>query len=363
MENIQWLKDNDLIIYEVITGSTVYGTNAPDSDIDVKGVFILPLEYHLRDKYISKISDERNDSNYYEIGEYIRLLKKNDPNALEILFTPDDFILYNNGLLSEILENTDKILSKVCRNSFGKYGESQIKKAKGENKRYNNPVSKDIKTPLDFCYIIGGNREKNGIYSLAKWLKDNNLDQSEFGLTNMSNARDVYSLYGPNPEYRGIVKIKDGEILSNEIRLSSIPKGIEPLHYISYNKDGYTKWCKDYKNYWNWVEHRNEERYKSFELIGEGYDSKNMMHCFRLLTISSEIPLLKKIKVRRDSDVDMLMSIRNGLHKYDDLIKEVEKIKSNLDHIYDNSDLIEMPDHKFLDEQLYNIRNKFYGRK
>jgi thioredoxin-related protein len=43
---------------------------------------------------------------------------------------------------------------------------------------------------------------------------------------------------------------------SNDIRLSSIPYNC-PKHYfighISYNKDGYTQHCNDYKSYQTWL--------------------------------------------------------------------------------------------------------------
>ena len=36
------LRQQDLIIFEAISGSRAYGTNLPHSDTDLKGVFVLP---------------------------------------------------------------------------------------------------------------------------------------------------------------------------------------------------------------------------------------------------------------------------------------------------------------------------------
>jgi uncharacterized protein len=50
---------------------------------------------------------------------------------------------------------------------------------------------------------------------------------------------------------------------ADDVSLTSVPKGIESLTILSFNKDGYSKYCKDYKLYWEWVELRNEERYEN----------------------------------------------------------------------------------------------------
>jgi predicted nucleotidyltransferase len=40
---IEELRDKKLIIFETITGSHAYGTMLPESDKDVRGVFVQPL--------------------------------------------------------------------------------------------------------------------------------------------------------------------------------------------------------------------------------------------------------------------------------------------------------------------------------
>ncbi|MEG1363728.1 MAG: nucleotidyltransferase domain-containing protein, partial [Clostridia bacterium] len=41
---IEDLKEQNLIIYEYIAGSTLYGLNTPTSDIDIRGVYITPID-------------------------------------------------------------------------------------------------------------------------------------------------------------------------------------------------------------------------------------------------------------------------------------------------------------------------------
>ncbi len=40
---IQDLKSQNLILFEVISGSKSFGLNTPTSDTDIKGVYYLPL--------------------------------------------------------------------------------------------------------------------------------------------------------------------------------------------------------------------------------------------------------------------------------------------------------------------------------
>ncbi|UFH53186.1 hypothetical protein [Spirosoma sp. KNUC1025] len=47
-------------------------------------------------------------------------------------------------------------LSKLCRDTFAGYAISQIKKARGLNKKILNPLPKERKSLLNFCYVLPG---------------------------------------------------------------------------------------------------------------------------------------------------------------------------------------------------------------
>src|SRR5690606_9268588 len=121
------------------------------SDTDIKGVFILPKKDFYGLEYTPQINNETNDVVFYELGRFMELLSYNNPNILELLNTPRDSIIYKHPLFEEI--NIEKILSRLCKDTFGKFAYSQIKKAKDLNKKIVNPISKEKKSILDFCYI------------------------------------------------------------------------------------------------------------------------------------------------------------------------------------------------------------------
>lgn len=95
-----------MILLETISGSKAFGLATEKSDTDIRGVFYLPKEIFYGLEYIPQVSNETNDEVYYEIGRFVELLLKNNPNILEILAAPEDCILYNHPLMNQLkLEN------------------------------------------------------------------------------------------------------------------------------------------------------------------------------------------------------------------------------------------------------------------
>lgn len=92
---------------------------------------------------------------------------------------------------------------------------------------------------------------------------------------------------------------------------------------MNFNKDSYSIYCREYKEYLESEENRNE-RYQSALPHRKSYDAKNMMHTFRLLSMAEEIALYQQVIVKRE-DRDFLLKIRNGEFDFDDLMKMVEK--------------------------------------
>lgn len=152
--NLQDLRDRNLIIFECISGSNAYGTNTPTSDTDIRGVFILPQDDLYGLTNVEQVADDRNDIVFYELGRFVDLLTKNNPNILELLCTPADCVLHRDPLMDRL--TTELFLSKLCRDTFAGYAISQIKKARGLNKKIVNPMSRERKSLLHFCHVLVG---------------------------------------------------------------------------------------------------------------------------------------------------------------------------------------------------------------
>lgn len=347
---IEELKEKGLIILECISGSRAYGLDTPSSDTDIKGVFLLPKKDFYGLEYTAQVSNPTNDIVYYELGRYMELLAVNNPNILELLNTPKSAVLYKHPFLEEI--NSELILSKLCKNTFGKFALSQIKKAKGLKKKIVNPVGKERKNVLSFCYVNYG----QGSISLKIFLEIKNWKQENCGLINISHMKNMFGLfYSETIGYKGIIKNE----LSNDIRLSSIPKEEKQEALLYFNKDGYSKYCKEYKEYWDWVENRNEVRYENTKSHGKNYDAKNMMHTFRLLEMAIEIGRDREINVTRPNR-NFLLDIKNGNYEYEDLLVMAKERQDEMEKVFENSKLPERPNIEMINELTYKLRNKFY---
>ena len=346
------LKANDSIIFECISGSKAYGLSIPTSDTDIKGVFILPRNEFYKLNYVAQVSDKKNDIVYYELKRFIELCYTNNPNILEMLYMPKKNILIKQPIFDKILSHN--FLTKRCEHSFAGYATAQIKKAKGLNKKVFSPYDKQRKTVLDFCYIIN----ENNTISIQEWLKNKNYNQENCGLSKINHAKQLYALYydeNKNLGYKGICKKE----ISNDIALSSIPKDSKLEGYLSYNPDEYSKYCRNYKDYWDWVENRNEARYENTISHQKNYDSKNMMHTFRLLNMSLEIAKTNSFCVYRN-ERDFLLKIRNGEFQYDELIKMANEKIELIKEAFKNNSLPKTLDENKINQILVEIRKEFY---
>lgn len=347
------IRNKGLIILECISGSKAYGLDTPSSDTDIKGVFILPKKDYYGLDYIEQINNETNDVVFYELGRFMELLACNNPNILEMLFAPMSSIIYKHPLMESIEPN--KIISKLCKNTFGKFAYSQIKKARGLNKKMVNPIIKDRKSVLDFCYI----NYKQGAIPLLKFLELKDWKQENCGLINIPHMRDVFGLYYSETEnFSGIIRNEN----SNDVCVSSIPKGLEQLALLYFNRDGYSTHCKEHKEYWDWVDKRNQERYQDTQSHGKNYDAKNMMHVFRLLEMACEIGREQKINVKRPNR-DFLLEIKSGKFEYDDLLKMAENLQLELEQSFENTTLLDTPNIQYINEIAYKIREEFYSQE
>ena len=355
---IDYIKNNNLLLFECISGSKAYGLDTPESDVDVRGVYYLPKDKFYGLNYIEQVSGEKNDETYYELGRFVELLLKNNPNMLELLAVPEDCILYRHPIMDKL--SVDMFLSKLCKDTFAGYAISQVKKARGLNKKIVNPMSKERKTILDFCYVLNID---GGSIPFTEWLDILGYKEEYCGLSAINHMKDLYDLYylmypqsRENHSFRGVMGCPN----ANDVALSSIPKGMSPVNRLYFNKDGYSVYCKEYKEYWEWVDKRNKVRYDTTMSHGKQYDSKNMMHTIRLLQQSEEILTHGRLSVRVPNREELL-KIRRGECGYDELVERANTMINRIEILYNNSVLPDKPDYDAIEKVLIDMRKKLYN--
>jgi hypothetical protein len=141
--------------------------------------------------------------------------------------------------------------------------------------------------------------------------------------------------------------------------LSSIPKGEKEIAYLSCNQDGCSKYCKEYKEYWDWMEKRNEDCYNTNQQHGKNYDSKNMMHTIRLLQTAEQILATGNLNIRV-CNREELLSIKAGEKEYDDLLQMADDLIGSIEKQYEISNLQEKLNEEKALEILIDIREELY---
>ena len=144
---------------------------------------------------------------------------------------------------------------------------------------------------------------------------------------------------------------------SNEVRLCSIPKGEKMLCPMHYNKDAYTCHCRDYNNYKEWEAKRNPVRYEGN--LGHNYDSKNVMHCMRLVRMAKELAQGKGFNVVRDWDREYLLDIRNHKFEYEEVMDQLDKEKAEMEEAIKTCTLPDVVDYEAVNELLVEARKKY----
>lgn len=366
------------ILLLCVSGSHSYGlAREGKSDFDFRGVFVQDTLDVLSANptndgnypYTPQLNDEKNDMVLYEVGRFIELLEKGNPNILELLNIPEEWIIYKNPLFDYFFKEKELYLTKKLKDTFIGYAHSQIGKAKGLNKKIHNPQPKERKNVLDFCYVIEGNKS----ISFWEWVKTyyrygtENFDKNQWnevflkhwGVVKVNNGEQLYCFY-PNEDqnigFRGVLK----DLNSQEIRLTSIPKELahKPHIIVSYNLNGFQVHCKDHKEYWEWVEKRNPQRYLDNIKANTNFDLKNIMHCVRLVEMAEDIILKKQIVTKRPNR-EYLLSIRNGEVDYDTIMDYVNKKLDKLDDLFQNSSLPHEVDYEYTRNLLKEIRLEF----
>ncbi len=340
-------------LFEAIAGSRAYGTDTPESDTDIKGVFVQPMSSFFGLHRVEQLSNETSDIVFYEIGRFVELLLKCNPGALELLCSPLACVQQQHQAMT--LLKPEMFLAKECFDTFASYALGQIKKARGLNKKIVNPMSEKRPEVVDFCHVLQG----QGGAPLTQWLQERGWRQEQCGLVAIAHARDVYGLYYDTSGalgYSGILSHAE----STEVSFSRVPKGEQPVVWMSFNKDGFKKYGKDWREYWSWVEERNEARYATTIAHGKNYDSKNLMHTFRLLDQAEEIAVHGALTVRTRQR-DFLMQIRRGEFEYDDLLSMAEARLESIKKAFEICRLPEKPNRTAAENALVSIRQLWYG--
>ena len=128
---------------------------------------------------------------------------------------------------------------------------------------------------------------------------------------------------------------------------------------LSFNRNGYSIYCRVFREYWEWVAKRNTERYQNTVQHGKNYDAKNMLHVFRLLQMAEEIAETGQLHVRRPNR-EFLLQIRRGEFEYEQLVADAEQLVTRVEAVFASSHLPDAPNKAVAELLLKQVRQTFY---
>ncbi|TXF89973.1 nucleotidyltransferase [Neolewinella aurantiaca] len=333
------------------SGSHAYGLATETSDEDFRGVFYAAKHDFYAGAAPEQVADANNDRVYYELGRFVELLTKANPTALELLASPAEAILYRHPVMEQL--RIEDFLTKACKNTFAGYAITQIRKARGLNKKVHNPMPKERKPVEHFCYVLTDGKS----IPLLTWLSKTSFASCDLALVRIDHTRGVYAVYH-DPGGTWAEGITSGPN-ANDVHLSSVPKGQKCLTYLSFNHDGYSVYCRNHREYWQWVGARNDVRYESTLSHGQGYDSKNMMHTIRLLDMAIEIFRDGQLNVLRP-DRDFLLRVKAGAFPLDTVLEMAESRLAALEAYAAKSNLPATVDKAMAAGRLVGMREELY---
>lgn len=102
----------DNIVLEGVTGSTAYGLDTEGSDVDIKGVYLLPTRTVLSIGFNpEKTTKDHVDPDwvYHEVGKFMKLVLAGNPTVTELLYLDEYTILTPIG--QTLIDNRAVFLS------------------------------------------------------------------------------------------------------------------------------------------------------------------------------------------------------------------------------------------------------------
>lgn len=156
-----WQAFQERIIFATVVGSQAWGLSGPNSDQDVKGIFVWPFEDHAGFYDVTpEIHDPSQDGQYWEIEKFIHQALNADPNSLEALWSP--LVVACSPLGRKLLEQRHIFRSQSIVGSFGRYALSQFKKIQ---KRLEKGDPGKIARPKNAYNLI------RLLYSALSWIR------------------------------------------------------------------------------------------------------------------------------------------------------------------------------------------------
>lgn len=338
-------------IYLTIHGSQCYGMATENSDLDAKGICMVPSEiendlFHTFEQsenhpdIESQISHLRNPINpkvettIYSLKKFVKLAAAVNPNVLELLYVKPEFQIIKNKTAEKLIENRDLFLSARAKFTFCGYAYAQLNKI--ERHRAWVLLPDDLKKPRrnDYGLPEESQQEVEEVFRYIKgkveeWnFSELPLDNNEKGKLKEITWELIYEISGNKVGWDNWVRIYTGAAIEKLAKTLNLK---EELLDLIKRENTYRRDLQTYGSWTYWKNNRNpvrkvlEEKYK--------YDVKHASQLVRLLRSGLEILETGKFNVYRP-DAQELLSIKNGAWSYEKVVEYAETMNKKMEEAY-----------------------------
>jgi predicted nucleotidyltransferase len=276
------------LLYLTKFGSHLYGTNTEDSDLDLKGVFLPPMQemvmgHHTKTLSYSSGSDntrntsEDMDIQLWSLQYWLELLAKGEVNAIDLLFSPSNTLCvkYLDDILMPVFEEPLDYIDPLRTNAYVGYAIGQAKK-----------------------YGIKGSRARV-ILDVADWIEGVKRDSTPevWDISKLQSIVDILVQVFGDGSYCFRKELRDGEwglVLCGKVHMETI--SLEEFH---------TRLQREKKRY-------GERALKA----REGVDWKALSHAVRAIRQTEELMIHGEIDFPLLCAGE-LVAIKQGLHDWE----------------------------------------------
>lgn len=327
-------------ILEIKFGSSLYGTNTPNSDLDLKAIYLPTAREIILGNYKETINisrkkkeNERNnkddiDIEIFSLDRFLYQLIDGQVWALDFLFAPidsyTDYTPEGIRIIEIIKQNKEKLISKNIAAFIG-YAKKQAAR-----------------------YGIRGTR-------LDVLTRIKNKMESWDDYNRLSNyTDDIFSIINDCKEY---VSLEKEPLLEIRSLPSNDVGGIEDFLCVNSKKISLNCTVKYMKNIINAMHKEYGDRSKRAYMAG-GQDFKSLSHAVRIGSQALELLQTGKITFPRP-DRELLIKIKTngetGAMKNQEIYEIIENSMININNAVRDSNLREKPDKEWVDNFIYEV--------
>ncbi|MFA6358604.1 MAG: nucleotidyltransferase domain-containing protein [Candidatus Omnitrophota bacterium] len=336
-------------IFLTLHGSHAYGTNTPQSDLDIRGVVVAQKPYYTGIlKSFEQEVLKNPDLVIFEIRKFIYLASECNPNTLEILFTHPEQHLFVSPIGQALLDHKRMFLSRRARETFLGYATEQMRKIELHRRWILDPPDHEPTRAEFGLSPIPVHPAKNQIDASMAMVKKKvdswNWHKLEYIAPSMRQAiRDEFQ--------RRLVEVTSWADLEVEDKVwhaaaNSLGLTTNFIQVLELEKR-YASKKSDWSKFQKWKKSRNPER--AIMEAKFGYDGKHAMHLVRLSRSCRDLLTTGNLDIRRP-DAEELLAIRNGAWKFEELVSWFKQQNRELNQLEKTSPLPPEPDVGAIDQ-------------